>query len=344
MIVAERSHKRTKGNLMRAWSTVLLMVSLTATGQAQKASKTAWGDPDLQGIWSNATLTPLERPNEFKDREFLTEAEAAALEKGGISPLLKVLAREVQVSGELNDTWLEAGSKVDRNRRTSMITDPPDGKLPLTEEGKKARGAAAAGLLIMRPSASWLDRNLVERCLFYDGIVTPNPFYLNNHQIFQNRDHVAIVSEVMGVVRIIPLDGRPKLGPAITRWFGVSRGRWEGQTLVVETENFNDKTSIAGSGRAPSSAATTAASNLTLVERFTRIDDKTIDYQATLTDPARYTQPWTFVNTMRKTNGPLYEYACHEGNYGMVNILSGARADERRKAAEDQKKAAEGVR
>jgi hypothetical protein len=244
----------------------------------------------------------------------------------------------VQVSGELNDTWLEPGTKVDRNRRTSMITDPKDGKVPYTEAGKKARDSAAAALIFMPPSASWLDRNLVERCLFYDGIVSPNPFYLNNHQIFQTRDHIAIKSEVLGVVRIISLDGRPQPGPGITKWFGASRGRWEGQTLVVETENFKNDTSIAGSRRAPATAGT-GDKGLKLVERFTRVDSKTIDYQATISDPSRYTQPWTFVNTMRQASGPLYEYACHEGNYGMVNILRGARADEKKKAEAEKKKA-----
>jgi hypothetical protein len=327
---------------MRAWYTALLIVGLTAAGQAQqKAPRTSWGDPDLQGIWSNASLTPLERPDNFKDKEFLSEEEAAALEKGGLAPLLKILAREVQVSGELNDTWLEPGTTVDRNRRTSMITDPKDGKVPYTEAGKKARDAAAAALIFMPPSASFVDRNLVERCLFYDGIVSPNPFYLNNHQIFQSRDHIAIKSEVLGVVRIIPLDGRSTPGAAVTKWFGVSRGRWEGQTLVVETENFKNDTSIAGSRRAPATAGT-GDQGLKLVERFTRVDSKTIDYQATISDPSRYTQPWTFVNALRQATGPLYEYACHEGNYGMVNILRGARADEKKKAEADKKKAEEG--
>jgi hypothetical protein len=175
------------------------------------------------------------------------------------------------------------------------------------------------------------DRNLVERCIFYDGIVTPNPFYLNNHQIFQTRDYIAFVSEVLHVTRVIPLDGRPQLGGSLRLWFGDSRGRWEGETLVIETHNFNDKRAIRG-----------ATKGLKLVERFTRVDANTIDYQATLTDPAIYTQPWTFVNTMTRTKGPLYEYACHEGNYGMVNILAGARADEAKKAAADEaKKAAE---
>jgi hypothetical protein len=327
---------------MRAWYTVLLVVGLTATGQAQeKLPKTPWGDPDLQGIWSNASLTPLERPNNFKNREFLTEEEAAAIVKGGLAPLLKVLAREVQVSGELSDTWLEPGTTVDRNRRTSMITDPKDGKVPYTEAGKKARDAAGAALLFMPPSACWLDRNLVERCLFYDGIVSPNQFYLNNHQIFQTRDHIAIKSEVMSVVRIIPLDGRAQPGDGVTKWFGLSRGRWEGQTLVVETANFRNDTSIAGSRRAPGTAR---SDQLKLVERFTRLDAKTIDYQATISDPSRYTQPWTFVNSLNQTRGPLYEYACHEGNYGMTNILRGARADDQRKAEADKKKAEESQR
>ncbi len=312
---------------MRACLLALTIALVPAVVSAQP--RTSWGDPDLQGIWSNATLTPLERPNEMKDKAFLSDADVADIEKGGLGPLLKILAREVALSGELSDTWLEPGTTVVRSKRSSMVVDPADGKVPYTPDGKKRNDAATAAMVFSRPSASWEDRNLVERCIIYDGVVMPNPFYLNNHHFFQTKDYVAILSEVLHVYRIIPLDGRAHVGPQITQWFGDSRGRWEGKTLVVETKNFNGKRGVRG-----------ASGQLHLVEKFTRVDDGVIDYQATLTDPANYTKPWTFENTFRKTKGPLYEYACHEGNYGMKNILSGARADERARELKEKEKAA----
>jgi hypothetical protein len=311
---------------MRAWLTFALVVALAVVGQSQSKLRTAWGDPDLQGVWSNASLTPLERPADMANKEFLTEAEAVEIERTGLERTLKPLAVEVAASGELNDRWLEIG-KIVRSRRTSLIVDPADGKIPFTPEGKKRRDAALAKLFNLVPVNSWEDRNLAERCLMTGGLLLPNPFYLNNHQIVQNRAHVVVVSEVMRQTRIIPLDGRRSIGPAITQWAGDSRGRWEGETLVVETTNFNDKEGFQG-----------ATSTLRLVERFTRVDPQTIDYQLTVTDPPSFTQPWTLVNTLRKIPGPIYEYGCHEGNYGLPNILSGARAQERARAQQGQEK------
>jgi hypothetical protein len=311
---------------MRASLTFALVVTLAVVGQSQTKLRTAWGDPDLQGVWSNASLTPLERPADMANKEFLTEAEAVEIERTGLERTLKPLAVEVAASGELNDRWLEIG-KVVRSRRTSLIVDPADGKIPFTPEGKKRRDAALAKLFNLVPVNSWEDRNLAERCLMTGGLLLPNPFYLNNHQIVQNRAHVVVVSEVMRQTRIIPLDGRRSIGPAITQWAGDSRGRWEGETLVVETTNFNDKEGFQG-----------ATSALRLVERFTRVDPQTIDYHLTVTDPASFTQPWTLVNTLRKIPGPIYEYGCHEGNYGLPNILSGARAQERARAQQGQEK------
>jgi hypothetical protein len=311
---------------MRAWLTPGLIGLLVVTGQAQSAFRTAWGDPDLQGIWSNATLTPLERPSGQADKEFLTEAEAAEINRTGLERTLKPLAPEVRLSGELNELWLELGTVV-RSRRTSLIVDPPDGKVPHTPEGKKRRDLALARMFNLVPVNSWEDRGLPERCLMTGGFFAPNPFYLNNHRIVQNRDHVIIVSEVMNQTRIIPLDGRPPLSAAITTWGGDSRGRWEGQSLVIETANFNSQPGFQG-----------ATNTLRLVERLTRVDAATIDYELTVTDPAAFTRPWRLVNTLRKASGPIYEYACHEGNYGMINILSGARAQERARAQESEQK------
>jgi hypothetical protein len=305
---------------MRTWLTACVVVVFVVAGLAQQRSKTSWGDPDLQGIWSNATLTPLERSAEMKDKEFLTDAEVADIERTGLERTLKPIAIEVAASGELNDRWLELG-KVVRSHRTSLVIDPPDGKIPFTPEGKKRRDAALAKLLNLVPSNSFEDRNLAERCLMTGGLLVPNPFYLNNHQIVQNRGHVVIVSEVMRQTRIIPLDGRAPLSSGITQWAGDSRGRWEGETLVIETTNFNEK----GGFQA-------ATAGLRLVERFTKVDNQTMDYQLTISDPATFTQAWTLVNTLRKIPGQIYEYGCHEGNYGLPNILSGARAQERARA------------
>ena len=175
----------------------------------------------------------------------------------------------------------------------------------------------------MRQPTPTTDRHIGDRCLLTGTLYIPNPFYLNNHQIFQSKDHVAIWSEYESEIRIIPLDGRPTLDSKIRQWAGSSRGHWEGQTLVIETTNFNGRGYFQG-----------ATDGLHLIERFTRVDENTIDYSFTATDPASYTQAWTLENTLRATDGPIYEYACHEGNYGLPNILSGARYMEKLAAEE----------
>jgi hypothetical protein len=323
----------TEGVLMRAgW--ILLGLGLAATGAAApqtsdagKAFRTPWGDPDLQGIWTNATLTPLERPDNAPDKEYLTEEEAAAIDGSGIERVLAPLKPEVEASGELNEAYMEIGQVV-RTRRTSLVIDPPNGKVPFTPEGRARRGQEFRRLIGAIPINSYEDRPMNDRCLLTGGLITPNPFYLNNHQIFQTRDHVAIKSEVMNETRIIPLDGRPPLDDRIRLWGGSSRGHWEGDTLVVETANYNGRSVMFGS---------TAEQHV--VERFTRVDASTIDYEATISDPASYTEPWTLANTMRAIEGPIYEYACHEGNYGLVNILEGVRAQEAAKAKQQEKAA-----
>jgi hypothetical protein len=184
---------------------------------------------------------------------------------------------------------------------------------------------ALARALNLVPVNSHEDRSTAERCLMTGGLLTPNPFYLNNHQIIQNRDHVVILSEVMNETRIIPLDGRPALAAANTRWGGESRGRWEGDTLVIETSNFYSKAAVLG-----------GTDKMRLVERFTKVDADTIDYQVTVTDPESFSRSWTLLNTMRKMKGPIYAYNCHEGNYGLLNILSGARAMDKARAEKEK--------
>jgi hypothetical protein len=216
----------------------------------------------------------------------------------------------------LNEIWLEPG-KVLRNRNTSMVIDPPDGKIPYTPEGKKRWDAQPTlGKLLSADSPE--ERALIERCIQVDPVLLPNPFYNNNHQIVQTPGYVVILSEVIHQARIIPLDRRPHADRRITQWFGDSRGRWEGQTLVVETTNFREQGLFRG-----------ATAALRLEERFTRVDAGTIDYQVKVTDPATFTRPWTAISTLRATAGPLYEYGCHEGNYSLPGILRGARVKEK---------------
>jgi hypothetical protein len=285
--------------------------------------RTPWGHPDLQGVWNNGTPTPLERPQDLADREFLSEEEWAArakevatrAEKRPDDPL-------ADVELAYNNEWWDRGTPL---KRTSLIVDPPNGKLPaLTAEGKKLVAARETARKQHGPADSWEDRPLQERCILYHG--TP-PFptgYNNNYQIAQTPDYVAIRYEMMAETRIIPLDGRPHLGSAVRQWMGDSRGHWEGDTLVVDTTNYSDKTTF----RFPASNAT-----LRVVEYFKRTDANNIDYRFTVHDSTMYTKPWTAVLPLMKAEGPIFEYACHEGNYGIVGVLSGHRAQEKAEAA-----------
>jgi hypothetical protein len=293
----------------------------------QPRFRTAWGDPDLGGVWNSGTLTPLERPAAMKDREFLTEEEAEAMRGTGVERVLEAVkgTAEGTLTGELTEVWLAPGSEVVRSRRTSLVVDPPNGRIPYTPEGMR-RGLQR--LLLFAPNAPADGpevRHMSERCLLTGLLYEPNPFYLNHHKIIQTPDHVVILTEIFSELRIIPIDGRAQLDPAIRRWNGSSRGYWEGDTLVVEATNFNGKNYYFG-----------ATADLHVTERFTRVDEHTIDYQATFTDPASFTQPWTLEHTLRAMEGPIYEFACHEGNYAMGGVLRGARLQER-EAAEKAK-------
>ena len=305
------------------------MVSLTATLVALAAApassnppRTPDGHSDLEGIWTNATLTPLERPTNLADKEFLTEQEAADFAKQALQQVdadRRDGGAATDVNRAYNEFWRDRG-KVVPSRRTSLIIDTPDGRIPaLTSAGKK-RAADRAEARRLHPFDGPEDRSPAERC-----IATPNagpPMmpanYNANYQIVQTPDYVAILSEQIHDVRVIPLDGRPHLAAHIRQWMGDSRGHWEGGTLVVETTNFTGQTDFAGSG-----------AGLRLVERFTRTDPDTIHYEFHVDDPATFMRPWTVQIPMTKAPGPLFEYACHEGNYGMSGMLSGARAAER---------------
>ena len=296
-----------------------------AAASAAHAQTTPWGDPDLQGTWSNQSAVPLERPAALANKPFFTAAEAAEVEKNALAATLRNVAAQIPTSGEFNETWLESGKgRVPRNLSTALVIDPPDGKIPYTPEGR-ARWLATPHLTTERMTGntlradSWEDRALQERCITSDVMFYPNAFYNNYSRIVQSPGYVVILIESMHDTRVIPLDRRPHLGADIKQWLGDSRGRWEGNTLVVETTNFNDKRRLNG-----------ATDNLRLVERFTRVDHDTIDYRLTVTDPDTFTQPWTLENRLWRSDEPIFEVACHEGNIGLAAILSGARAQEKR--------------
>jgi hypothetical protein len=295
-----------------------------AQGTAWQVALTPWGDPDLQGIWNFGTITPLERPDEYGDREFLTPEEVARLNQESETRAdVRPEDRDRDVGLAYNQVWWDRGLALNR---TSLIVDPPNGKLPpYTDEGRRRVAALGDGLGGERGYDSWESRSLSERCIVYRPVPVRSSGYNNNNQIVQTPGYVAMLQEQIHEVRIIPLDGRPHLGDGLRLWLGDSRGRWEGSTLVVETTNFNDRTNYQGSG-----------ANRHVVERFTRVDADTLRYEFTVTDPTVWTRSWTGEVPWQKTEGPIFEYACHEGNYGMTNLLNGARVQE--KAAADAAK------
>jgi hypothetical protein len=284
--------------------------------------RTAWGVPDLQGIWDYGTITPMVRPKEFGDRAFLTEEEAAALERQAIqrevdqdnAPARRAKAGENV--GAYNHFWLDYGTKTVADRRTSLIVDPPNGRHPaMTPQAiELAKVTPAWGQ--EPPPDSYEQMSLFDRCLATTGHpIVPAP-YNNNVQIVQTPDYVVLNIESNHTWRIIPLEGRPRVG--IDQWVGESRGRWEGDTLVVETKNLHRELPIIGTSRHVER----------LIERFTRVSADAIRYEVTVEDPWKWVRPWTAAISLRPTNGLIYEYACHEGNHAVVNILRGARAQE----------------
>ena len=323
----------------------VLLAPVPVVGQATSSEAKTWtaprtpdGQPDLNGIWTSRTFTPLERPANLAGKEFLTEEEAAELTQDLSVPGADPLARNVLGEDEEqrrerlhqsteaihydNAIWLtENRTKGLSSRRTSLIVDPSDGRVPpLTPEAQKREAERAEAIGFDSHEA----RPLGERCIMWghEGPPMLPAAYNDNLQIFQTPGYVAIYQEMSdNQVRIIPLDGRPHLPETIRQWPGDSRGRWESDTLVVDTTNFTHKTHFKGSSEA-----------LHVVERFTRVDADTILYEFTVDDPTSWTQPWSAEFPLVKTEGPLYEYACHEGNYDLPNILRVARTLE--KAAE----------
>jgi hypothetical protein len=284
------------------------------------APRTAWGTPDLRGLWNGTTITPLERP-QSQTKEVLTEAEVKEAEMAAAKRNETDSAPASGDPGTYNQIWFDPGSRWVSSRRTSLVIDPKDGRIPFTPEGlarfresNAHYGRGARGI--------WTDFDTGERCLT-DGVPVYYSGYNNNYQFFQTEKYFVIVGEMFGDRRVIPLDGRE--AAKIPQWLGTSRGRWEGDTLVVETANFADKSHYWWAGAWRASRAT-----LRLVERFTRVDAETIDYQFTMEDPVMFTRPWTAAYPLSSnqakqgvTVGRLYEYACHEGNYALPNTMQG---------------------
>jgi hypothetical protein len=304
--------------------------SLFAQSPATKnasLSRTAAHQPDFQGYWTNDTFTPLERPAELADKAFFTAAEAKLELKTRLDRYLAQPKDDIHYDDAV---WQGENYDKEANLRTSLIIDPANGRLPpLTPEAEK-RAAAQAATAKTAPSDSAQSRSLAERCISWGNVGPPMlpPTYNANLQILQTRDHVVISHEMIHDNRIIPLDGRPHLPTSIRLLNGDSRGHWEGETLVVDSTNFTAKTNFRGAPRSTRQDIF-ASDALHVVERFTRVGANNIRYQFTVDDPKTWTRSWSGEVPLRRFDGPLFEYACHEGNYGLPNILQGARALEK---------------
>jgi hypothetical protein len=302
--------------------TVAVAQSQTVAGRnngaaAYKVPRTPWGHPDLQGTWDYRTITPLERARDLGTREFYTEEEKKTLETRA-GRRMDTPPDEIRPGLNHAQWWTDPGRFIADGYRTSLIVDPPDGRIPaLTAEGKARQTRAPNRNNSV--NASWLDRGNQERCITYGLPSASLPtLYNNNIQIVQAPDSAVIVHEMIHEARVVPLDGRPRLNEHVRGWIGDSRGRWEGDTLVVETTNFNGKHSYRGS-----------TTGLHLVERYTRVADNRIELRLTVSDPTTWEKPWTVLLPMRPTEGELLEYSCHEHNVSMVNILEVARDAEK---------------
>jgi hypothetical protein len=312
-----------------------------AEGQSSRTASTVWtpprtadGRPSLEGVWENNSATPLERPAQFANKPRLTDAELADLERRaretftpesdavfGDGLYLALIAQKpasrLGATGTYSQNWLP-----DRyfEHRTSLIVDPDNGRLPpATADGQRARQAAVGRF--GRPAASAQEMMITDRCIHY-GFPDLFAAYMSVYRIVQTPDYVVIQLEKIHDARIIPLDGRPHIAPALRQYLGDARGRWEGDTLVVETTNFH------ANGNPMGGYFTLSDQNLRLVERFRRVADDTLEYTFTVDNPTMWTRPWTAVINWKRSKGEVLEYACHEGNYSLPGMLTGARADE----------------
>ena len=293
--------------------------------------RTVDGQPDLQGVWANNNAIPLQRPPEWEGKERLTDSELAELEAAaaaatnsgedalfGDQLVLAAIARTKAESydpttGNYNQFWV---ADRDFSNRTSLVVDPPDGLIPSLTQEATQRLCAQMKYSLAHPADSWEDRPLSERCITY-GVPFVNSGYNAYFQIFQSTDHVVIEMEMIHDARVIPLKDKPHLDGRIRQWHGDSRGHWEGDTLVIETTNYSTKSDFMGSRQ-----------NLQLTERLTRVGPSTLNYEITVNDSTTWTRPWTVSIPLKGKDEAIYEYACHEGNYGMEGMLSGHRAEE----------------
>jgi hypothetical protein len=300
-----------------------------AQGKASNLSRTPDGKPNLEGVYSFSTITPLQRPDALAGKTTLDAEDAVAFEASENTRLNRDLFDPIKgqpsagyapraEGGVLsyNEVWYERGSRLTSDKRTSLIFDPVDGKIPFTDAARR-RNAERTQFSNSGAGDAAEDRPLADRCLvgFNSGPPMTPGSYNNNMQIVQAPGYVVIINEMVHNARIIPTDGRPHT--KLRQWTGDSRGRWDGDTLVVDTINFRRETSLQGS-----------TADTRLVERFTRVDKDTIRYEFTVTDPGSYIRPWSAMVPLVRTEGPLFEYACHEGNYALPNILAGARQKE----------------
>ena len=312
----------------------------SANATPWKLPRTADGQPDFAGVWANNNATPLERPKELEGRDRLTDAEVAAMKRSaaklfdgtGDAAFGDEVFRTVLASlngsstgphekgakdfdadtGDYSSVWTVAR---DWDNRTSLVTDPPDGKIPPLTPEARAR-AAAVGAALARPATGPKDRTLSERCITY-GLPQLLAGYQSYYRVTQSRDAVVIATEMIHEARVVPLDGSWHLPPTFRQWLGDSRGHWDGDTLVIDTTNFKPR------------SFQNASERLHLIERLTRVGPDTLHYEITIDDPETWTKPWTLMIPLRHSPDELFEYACHEGNSGMVGILAGARAAER---------------
>lgn len=299
--------------------------------EPDQAPRTAWGAPDLNGVWDFRTLTPFERPSDLADQEFFTNEDAAAFEAARLAEFeVRDDQEPADIVGNYNQFWFDPGNKVSETRQTSLVVDPPDGRVPPLTPAAAAREQAALqareGVDPHSPTYGGFVDDLgsglfAVRCIlgFNSGPPMTPAGYNQNVQVTQTEDYVVLLNEMVHSARVIPLDGRPHLPDSVRQWMGDSRGRWDGDTLVVETTNFLRETSFRD-------GLTTAGLHLT--ERFTRASEGTLLYEVTIEDPDAWAQPWTYRIPMAQSEFPIYEYACHEGNYGLYNILAGARQQE----------------
>ena len=335
-----------------AGAAALLLAAASAGAQTWEPPRLPDGKPDLQGVWDFQSLTPLQRP-EDQDKAVLTAEEIAAVEaaaaenNAAANAPSAVRDEPLPVGGNVggyNRYWVDQDASVVDDGRTSLIVDPPTGRLPALQPGvdliELSLGEDRPGTRPVRARAagigadSYEDRGLAERCLlgFNSGPPIVPAGYNQNIQVFQTPDHFVILNEMVHDARIVPLDGRGHLPEGLHQWMGDSRGYWDGDTLVVETTNFSDKTASFN----PSVAtAVGTGTTLALTERFSRVADDTLLYEYTVNDPSSFTAPFTVALPMKRGNG-MYEYACHEGNYGLLNILAGARVAEIDSAEQEQ--------